>query len=155
VVTPINTAVALNYACDDCVTQALAVQLVATLAQPPSAETMNELSRLWAQLEARSEIFELLPLEQVYAELLTARAAILEIVGRDGAVATETGLAADVTTTPPTEEQTTTTPEPSAPPEETTTTTPTETSAPEETGTTTEETPTTTEETPATTTTTP
>jgi putative peptide zinc metalloprotease protein len=83
VATPINSAVAVNYGCEGCATNALAVQLVATLARAPNARTMSELARIWAQLQAASATFELLPLEEVYTLLLAARASILELLARD------------------------------------------------------------------------
>jgi putative peptide zinc metalloprotease protein len=105
VVTPLNAAVALNYACESCITHALAVQLVATLTRSPSDETLSALADIWAQLEQMSENFELLPLGQVYAHLLSTQTRILEILAQDDetaapeatAVATETSLGDDDT----------------------------------------------------------
>jgi putative peptide zinc metalloprotease protein len=150
VVTPINAAVAVNYACDDCVTQALAVQLVATLSQPPSAETMSELERVWAQLEEASQTFEMIPLQQVYDELRSTQVEILEILAQDGGAAAAEASVAAAEETAPSAGSTT--------PVQATTTTPAETStSPDETTsapTTTSEEPTTTSTTPTTTTTT-
>jgi putative peptide zinc metalloprotease protein len=103
VVTPVNAAVALNYECEGCTTHALAVQLVATLTRLPSDETRSALASIWAQLEQMSANFELLPLEQVYAQLLSTRTRILEILAQDDgtaapeatAVATETSRGHD------------------------------------------------------------
>jgi putative peptide zinc metalloprotease protein len=85
VVTPINAAVALNYACEACTTHALAVQLVATLTREPSPETLGELAEIWAQLEEDSESFALLPIEQVYEDLLETRTRLLEVIAGEGA----------------------------------------------------------------------
>lgn len=148
VVTPVNAAVAANYACADCVTHALAVQLVATLARLPSDEAKSELARTWAQLEQASESFEMVPLEQAYADLVAAQTAILDVLHRDGAITGETtsldaaaegeGAATDAGTT-------TTTADPSTAPDQTgTTATTTSTTSPETSTTTEEETGTTT-----------
>jgi putative peptide zinc metalloprotease protein len=91
VVTPLNAAVAVNYDCDACVTHALAVQLVATLAREPSPETMSALAEIWAQLEQSSTSFELLPLVQVYEELAETQALTLEILTADEGLLIEAG----------------------------------------------------------------
>jgi putative peptide zinc metalloprotease protein len=128
VVTPLNAAVAINYLCAECSTQALALQLVTTLAAMPDAETTAELEAFWAELEQLSDDFELLPLDQVYADLVAAEATILEILeANPGAAATdvavggagdaaalhETATSASTTTeeAPPSGEETSTTAE--------------------------------------------
>jgi len=93
VVTPANAAVAVNYDCDTCSTGALAIQLVVTLTRGPSEPAMGQLAAVWAQLEQESKSFQLLPLDQVYAELSATRAQLLEILARDG------DLPPDATTT--------------------------------------------------------
>jgi putative peptide zinc metalloprotease protein len=105
IITPSNTAVALNYLCVECLTQALAVQAVTTLAAMPDEATLASLSAIWAQLEAQSETFELLPLEQVYAELVAAQTEILAILGASADGDAETAVVADAaaaTSTQPT-----------------------------------------------------
>ena len=143
VVTPINAAVAVNWACDACHTAAVALQLVATLNREPSDATMTELDELWSDLEERSESFELRPLSEVIQDLTATQAQVLEVLaGDDGAevdvaegdaavegapttTATTTAAPADTTTTT----STTVAAEPEAPPtadEEPATTTTTE-----------------------------
>jgi putative peptide zinc metalloprotease protein len=140
-VTPMNAAVAVNYACADCLTQALAVQPIAMLAELPSDETMAQLNQVWAQLEQVSATFELLPLEQVYAELVAAQTTILEILAvetgaveagasvvTDGGEATGTQATTTAESPTTTAESPTTTAETSTATAETSTTTGSETS---------------------------
>lgn len=140
VVKPINSAVAVNYECERCATQALALQLVATLARAPSEQTTRELESLWADLEERSKAFELKPLAEVQTDLLTTRTRVLEILAREQATAasepapaqaeatgrdestSETATTAETTTTPAPAATTTTTTTTTAPAETTTTT---------------------------------
>jgi putative peptide zinc metalloprotease protein len=126
IVTPANAAVAANYDCVSCVTHALAVQLVATLTDLPDDEAMDELARIWAQLEAVGDDAALLPLEQVYAQLLAVEREILELLARDGGpVTTDTDVAEGAEPTPTPTPQPTATPEPDAEPTPQPTTTPT------------------------------
>ena len=139
VVTPMNAAVAINYVCADCVTEALAVQLVAMLAGTPDGQAMADLAHVWTQLELRSKDFELLPLEQIYAEVIAAQTAILEILepyqAASAPVATAAGDGAvteSQTATTSAEAQTTTSEAPApAPAEETASSTTTTTTAEE------------------------
>jgi putative peptide zinc metalloprotease protein len=144
IVTPINAAVAVNYACEACATHALAVQLVATLTREPSEETMNAIAAILDELEERSASFEQLPLGQVYEDLLEARTRTLEILATESTeIGTETSTTDDGTETQDpadtpaapadepgttTEATTTTTAEPATSTEEAVTTT-TETNA--------------------------
>lgn len=89
VVTPVNAAVAVNYACEACVTQALAMQLVATLTREPNEETRAELERIWTELEDSSEDFELRPLQETATQLVATRNRILELLAGDLAEPTE------------------------------------------------------------------
>jgi putative peptide zinc metalloprotease protein len=155
VVTPVNAAVAVNYACVECITQALALQLVLTLGAMPDDEALADLADVWLQLEQLSENFELTPLDQIYADLVGAQSAILEILEPYQASAAADTTSVDAGAAPAEVQETTadgttaesgqtaTTEAPS-----TTTETPTTTS---ETPTTTSEAPTTTAEEPTTT----
>jgi putative peptide zinc metalloprotease protein len=87
VVTPENAAVAVNYLCAHCLTQALAMQTVAMLDAMPDEQTLATLSALWAQLEQSSQSFELLPLQQVYDQLVAAQTEILDLLGVSTGVA--------------------------------------------------------------------
>jgi putative peptide zinc metalloprotease protein len=84
VVIPQNRAVAVNYECRRCETNAVAVQLVTTLTRPPSDETMNKLALVWDDLEMLEKNAEELPLDQLHAELARIEGAIVGILVEDG-----------------------------------------------------------------------
>jgi putative peptide zinc metalloprotease protein len=84
VITPINDAVAVNYQCTSCTTNALAVQLAVSLTRRPRRAAMKKIAAVWAQLERARSTFEDLPLPQVYGELTAARTQLLEILAADG-----------------------------------------------------------------------
>jgi putative peptide zinc metalloprotease protein len=140
VVTPGNAAVAFNYLCVECRTQALAVQLIATLGGMPDDEALAALAEVWMQLEQLSQNFELAPLEQIYADLVATQTAILEILepyqAASAPVATAAGDGAvtESQTTTSAEAQTTTSEAPApapTPAEETASSTTTTTTAEE------------------------
>jgi len=86
VVTPLNAAVAANYECTRCTTEAIAVQLVVSITGLPSAEAqaliqgaMNKVERLEADLATLSA-------EQVYFVLEASQAEILQILRDDGTI---------------------------------------------------------------------
>jgi len=85
VVVPQNSAVAVNYACVECVTQALATQLVVTLSGPLSDESMARLAALWQEIAAFGETIEDVPLSEVRDRLSEYEARILEVLGVDPA----------------------------------------------------------------------
>jgi putative peptide zinc metalloprotease protein len=157
IVTPVNTAVAVNNECTSCVTHALAMQLVQTLMEAPSEETLAELQAAWAALVKASEQFVKLPLTEVRAQLEAARTQIEQILANDAdgdedekgetttgttttstSPATTTGTTTTTTTTAPTPTPTTSTPTtttsteppPQAPPPTGTTTSTTTTTTP-------------------------
>lgn len=85
VVVPRNVAVAVNYACVECVTQALATQLVVTLPGELSQAGTDELMSVWAELQAFGEQLEGLPLAELRDRLTDFEVRILDVVQRDGA----------------------------------------------------------------------
>ncbi|SDF09572.1 putative peptide zinc metalloprotease protein [Blastococcus aurantiacus] len=85
VVVPENVAVAVNYACVECVTQALATQLVVTLPGELSRSGTDELAEIWAELQSFGEDLEGLPLSQLRDRLTDFEVRILDVVQRDGA----------------------------------------------------------------------
>jgi putative peptide zinc metalloprotease protein len=89
VITPVNTAVAANYACTSCTTHALAVQLVVTLIEEPSEEVLSELGRVWAELEQLEANIGSLTLEQIYHWLKHAELQILTILMNAGGTVEE------------------------------------------------------------------
>jgi putative peptide zinc metalloprotease protein len=86
-VVPQNRAVAVNYDCQRCETHAVAVQLLATLTEPPSEAAMAELQRVWDELAEFKHNIEDVPLERIHVELTEFERAILEILDRDGVLA--------------------------------------------------------------------
>ncbi|MBJ7453196.1 MAG: M50 family metallopeptidase, partial [Blastococcus sp.] len=93
VVVPENVAVAVNYACVECVTQALATQLVVTLPGRLSQAGTDELATIWAELQTFGEQLEGLPLSELRDRLTDYEVRILDVVQRDG----EEGDPADAT----------------------------------------------------------
>ncbi|MDQ3422479.1 MAG: hypothetical protein M3510_03665, partial [Actinomycetota bacterium] len=77
---PQNLAGSLNYACVQCVTQALAQQLVLTLPGVPSDATLAELEALWAEIMEFGGNLEGLSIEEVRARLTEYEAQLLEVV---------------------------------------------------------------------------
>jgi putative peptide zinc metalloprotease protein len=91
VIVPVNLAVAANYACESCVTHAVAMQLVATLTGAPSEVVLDELVRVWSRLDHLEEDIANLSLEEIYAELATVEREILQVLLRgDAATSAET-----------------------------------------------------------------
>jgi putative peptide zinc metalloprotease protein len=97
VVTPENAAVAVNYLCAECLTQALAIQTIAMLDTMPDEQTLASLSTLWGELEQLSDSFQLLPFDDVYDQLIAAQTEILDLLGVPSAIAGETEVTGGVT----------------------------------------------------------
>jgi putative peptide zinc metalloprotease protein len=100
VVVPQNYAVAANYNCLECVTYALATQLVVSVPGPLDDAARQELAAIWAELQAFGAAIEDVPLADLRARLSEFESRILEVVQRSTGVepATEDGTA------PPTSE---------------------------------------------------
>jgi putative peptide zinc metalloprotease protein len=109
IVTPTNTAVAINYVCAECLTQAIAVQHIVSLPSMPDQTTLADLSAAWSELEQLSTTFQLLPLEEVYADILAAQSQIATILG---GTSTSSGEGTTTAVTTGTDSTTTTTPVP-------------------------------------------
>ena len=80
VVVPENLAGAANVACLDCVTQALAVQLVVSVPGALDDEGARELAALWEELGAFAEDIEGLSLSEIRNRLTEYEERILDIV---------------------------------------------------------------------------
>jgi putative peptide zinc metalloprotease protein len=80
VVVPQNISAAVNYECFECVTFALASQLVLTVDGPLSAETMTELERLWAEIAAYGQSIPDRPLAEIAAALERYKLQIVELL---------------------------------------------------------------------------
>jgi putative peptide zinc metalloprotease protein len=95
VVVPQNLAVAVNYACVECVTHALATQLVVTVDGPLSEDRARDLAAVWAELAEFGEQIEGMPLAELRDRLTEYEARILAVVRAD---AEEAGTAEDTGT---------------------------------------------------------
>jgi len=80
VVVPQNVAVALNALCDGCVTRAIAVQLVATLARPLDGNAMLRLGAIWRDLQAVAGRAGTAPLAETEQAIRAAEAQILAVL---------------------------------------------------------------------------
>ena len=85
VVVPQNLSGALNYACVECVTAAIARQLVVTVPDAPDAATEAKLQALWQEIAAFGAHLEDLSLSEIQAQLTDYERQILGIVGVDAA----------------------------------------------------------------------
>jgi putative peptide zinc metalloprotease protein len=102
VVVPQNLSAAVNYACVQCVTYALATQLVLTVSGPLGADTTARLEQLWKELEAFGRSIKDLPLSQIQARLTEFESQILAVVRSDPAfVPMSTAPTTTATTTAP------------------------------------------------------
>jgi putative peptide zinc metalloprotease protein len=80
VVVPQNLAAAVNYACVECVTYALATQLVVSLPGPLGEAGMAELAAIWEELRRFGEQIQDVPLAQLRNRLTEFEARILDVV---------------------------------------------------------------------------
>ncbi|MCW2534174.1 MAG: hypothetical protein JWP62_3744 [Blastococcus sp.] len=80
VVVPQNLSTAVNYACLECVTYALATQLVVTVPGPLSDAATQELAAVWAELQAFGKQIEGVPLAELRSRLTDFEARILDLV---------------------------------------------------------------------------
>jgi putative peptide zinc metalloprotease protein len=83
IVVPQNLSGAVNYACVECVTTALAQQLVVSVPEPLDAATVAELEALWQEIAAFGASLEGLPLSEIQARLADYERQILAVVGVD------------------------------------------------------------------------
>jgi putative peptide zinc metalloprotease protein len=77
---PQNLSGALNYSCVQCVTYALAQQLVLTVPANLTPQAMHSLDSLWAQIESFAATIKNLPLDQIRTRLLGYQDQIQAIV---------------------------------------------------------------------------
>ena len=83
VAVPQNLSAAVNYACVQCVTYALARQLVVSVDGPLDEQASQQLATVWAQLRAFGEHIQDVPLADLQARLTDFEAQILSIVRTD------------------------------------------------------------------------
>ncbi|MGH3505674.1 MAG: hypothetical protein ACRDO2_00550 [Nocardioidaceae bacterium] len=88
VVVPQNLAGALNYNCVQCLTYALATQLVVTLDGPLSDAGLAELNELWAEIAEFARSIADYPLAELRDKLTAFEQQILDIIAREGGMST-------------------------------------------------------------------
>lgn len=120
VVVPQNVAVAVNHSCVECVTYALASQLVVSLPEDLSPEAKARLEALWAELSQLAEDVQSMTAQQIQQALENARSRILEVLRQEGVPLPSTAP----TTTPPPSTTSTKSPRPTTSSDAPTTTTP-------------------------------
>jgi putative peptide zinc metalloprotease protein len=86
VVVPENISAAVNYSCQDCVTYALASQLVVTMPDGLSADAKARITTLWQEIERFGQRIRGLSAQQIQAQLEQYKAEIVAILRADGAV---------------------------------------------------------------------
>ncbi|MEU7526729.1 hypothetical protein AB0A74_13425 [Saccharothrix sp. NPDC042600] len=109
VVVPENVAVAVNHSCVECVTYALASQLVVSLPEDLSPEAKARLEEVWAQLSRLAEDVPGMTAAQIQQSLEDAKSRILDVLREEGVP-----IPGTTTTTPPTT-TTTESPRPTTP----------------------------------------
>jgi putative peptide zinc metalloprotease protein len=97
VIAPVNAAVAANYECRRCLTEAIAVQLVVSVTDIPSAEAQVLIEQAMAKVEALEVHLRTLSAGQIYTILRVSQLEIMKILDEDGKIP----ATAPPTTTPP------------------------------------------------------
>jgi putative peptide zinc metalloprotease protein len=95
VVVPQNLSAAVNYACIECVTYALATQLVVSLPGELSADGQEALAAIWAELQEFGENIEDVPLAELRDRLTEFEERILDVVQEHAEDSGETPAEAD------------------------------------------------------------
>lgn len=93
VIVPENLSAAVNYNCVQCLTYALASQLVLTLDGPLSADGMAKLAALWDEIAAFGRTLENMPLSEIQDRLTDFKQQITEIIMQDPSTTTGTQTA--------------------------------------------------------------
>jgi putative peptide zinc metalloprotease protein len=83
---PVNAAVAGNRDCVQCLTAALAVQLVVSLEALPSEQVEAELQQAWSRLQGLEQLTAELDVAEVYATVKSVQAEVLAVLQRNGLV---------------------------------------------------------------------
>jgi putative peptide zinc metalloprotease protein len=104
VIVPENLSAAANYNCLECLTYALASQLVLTLDGPLGEDSMARLNALWAEIAVYGKNIQNVPLSEIQGRLAAYKEQITGIIKADPS-ATRAGAAA--ATPPPTTGSTT------------------------------------------------
>lgn len=129
VITPLNAAVAANYECTRCTTEAIAVQLVVSITGMPSAEAQALIDEAIGKVERLEADLHTLSADQVYYVLQASQAEIMQILRDDGVIPTaeisDAAMASETAADSPTEADETASagPSPTQPPSPSDTTT--------------------------------
>ncbi|MGZ4657986.1 MAG: hypothetical protein ACXVGE_13765 [Blastococcus sp.] len=99
VVVPQNLSAAVNYACVQCVTEALATQLVVSVPGPLSDDAAKRLAAVWDELRAFGNHIQDVPLAELQSRLSDFEARILAIVAPEAGTVPDDGSGAAVQTT--------------------------------------------------------
>lgn len=83
VIVPENLSAAANYNCLDCLTYALASQLVLTLDGPLEEDSMARLTALWEEIAAYGRNIHNVPLSEIQAALASYKEQIIGIIRAD------------------------------------------------------------------------
>jgi putative peptide zinc metalloprotease protein len=99
VIVPENLSAAANYNCLDCLTYALASQLVLTMDGPLSEDGMARLKALWAEIAAFGRNIQNVPLSEIQAKLADYKNQITAVIQADQAASTSGRTAPTATAT--------------------------------------------------------
>ena len=94
VIVPQNISGAVNYDCVSCLAQALAMQLVVTLPNNPSATELQQLTALWQQIQQFSQHLRGLSFTDIRNRLTDYERQIMAIIKQDSGPATGTSSSA-------------------------------------------------------------
>ena len=86
VIAPVNIAAAANYECRRCLTEAIAVQLIVSVTDIPSAEAQVLIEQAMGRVEALEVQLKTLSAEQVYTILQSSQLEIMQILENDGKI---------------------------------------------------------------------
>ncbi|WP_458781147.1 zinc metalloprotease [Arthrobacter sp. D3-16] len=100
VIVPENLSAAANYNCLECLTYALASQLVLTLDGPLSEAGMAQLTGLWAEIAEYGRSIQNVPLSEIQGRLAAFKEKITAIVQADPSASRNSGSAATGTPAP-------------------------------------------------------
>jgi putative peptide zinc metalloprotease protein len=102
VIVPENLSAAANYNCVDCLTYALASQLVLTLDGPLGTSSLEQLNALWAEIAEYGRNIQNVPLSEIQARLAAFKEQITAIIKADPSATRTTGTPAPTGTAAPT-----------------------------------------------------
>jgi putative peptide zinc metalloprotease protein len=102
VIVPENLSAAANYNCVDCLTYALASQLVLTLDGPLGTSSLEQLNALWAEIAEYGRNIQNVPLSEIQARLAAYKEQITAIIKADPSATRTTGTPAPTGTAAPT-----------------------------------------------------